>query len=663
MSSASSSMPSEADTSSEGQHPGLSEMGVLNGAVRMYGALWQYSSGRRHLFVLALILLLASQLVRLGMPYLAGNAINTLQANGLEDLGIAGLWLAAVFGATLLSWSLHGPGRVLERNIGLLVRERVSNRLVQTLLRLPLSWHSQYHSGATAHRVQQSTGAIYSFSQNQFVYLQNAVKLVGPVAALCILDVWVGCLTALGLAVISLSITQFDRTMIRLAHVENETERRYASALMDALSNHLSVAALRQARGMADLVSRRLQAVFEPVRRSILVNEVKWGAVDILSQALSCGVLALYAWRVAHGGAWGLSESVPVLGGQSPAGPMPSLALGNLYMVWEYALQAGGVISAVAGQFQTFARQQADFASADVILSAGANLLSRDGEAQDDQLTDGEGASLSLRARNISLRHPNGTEALSSISLNLDFGKRYALIGGSGSGKSTLMRVAAGLLIPQEGQWLISRSGEADARDGLSAELDASIVGPAWLQRRVTLVPQDAEVVEGTLAENLALCESVHGPVLPDGYADALRAACVTDFIAADEAGLKTWVAERGGTWSGGQRQRVALARGILAAEGSALVLLDEPTASLDARTEQRVLRQIFERFSTSTVVASVHRLNLLSLFDEIILMDRGKVVAQGTVGQLEAKSPEFRALVERLDEAHTQADIVQAAS
>ena len=78
-------------------------------------------------------------------------------------------------------------------------------------------------------------------------------------------------------------------------------------------------------------------------------------------------------------------------------------------------------------------------------------------------------------------------------------------------------------------------------------------------------------------------------------------------------------MAERGSNWSGGQRQRVALARGLLAAEGSGLVLLDEPTAALDPRTEQQVLARVMEAFGAACVVASVHRLNLLDRFDEVI--------------------------------------------
>ncbi len=127
--------------------------------------------------------------------------------------------------------------------------------------------------------------------------------------------------------------------------------------MLDALGNITSVFALRQARAITDLLQRRLEAIFVPLRRSIVLNEAKWCAVDVCSKALSCS-----SGRVVC-----LAE--PCV---SPAASIgqKTIMLGSLYMVWEYASQAGGVISAFASNFQNFARQHADFASADPIRDA-----------------------------------------------------------------------------------------------------------------------------------------------------------------------------------------------------------------------------------------------------------------------------------------------------
>jgi ABC-type bacteriocin/lantibiotic exporter with double-glycine peptidase domain len=105
-------------------------------------------------------------------------------------------------------------------------------------------------------------------------------------------------------------------------------------------------------------------------------------------------------------------------------------------------------------------------------------------------------------------------------------------------------------------------------------------------------------------------------------------------------------VAERGANWSGGQRQRIALARGVIAAHDCGLLLLDEPTASLDPETERKVYENLFAAFRDSCIVSSIHRLNLLDRFDEILLLQDGRLIAHGTARELAERSAEFRALL-----------------
>lgn len=337
------------------------------GIAALYRELWRLAKGCRTQIVGAFGLLLGSQLFRLAVPWLTAQAIDAVQRGGLEGVGTAGRWLLAGFLATAASWALHGPGRVLERNVALHARRRLSDELVNKLFALPLAWHDRHHSGETVQRMRQCTGALYDFAQSQFIYLQNAARLVGPVIALCLIDLRVGALAIVGYLLIAAVIVAFDRRMIALAHRENDAERRHAAIQLDAFGSIGTVHALRMSPGLARLIDERLAAIFAPLRRAIALNEWKWCSVDLLAAGLALGLVALYA-------------AILVAGGAGAPGD-PALPIGRLFMVYEYAAQAGGVITALGAHLQGFARQRADFAAGDAIRFASADAGAPDGGA------------------------------------------------------------------------------------------------------------------------------------------------------------------------------------------------------------------------------------------------------------------------------------------
>ena len=602
---------------------------------QLYGDLWRLIRGQRRIFVGAVVLLISAQVVLLAVPYISGRALNALQLHGRAGLRDAGLWLSMVLLVAVASWLVHGPGRILERRVALLIRQRMSAMLVERLFALPLSWHESRHSGATAHRVQQSTRALSDFAESQYIYLQSAVSLLGPLVALFCVEPRVGLASLAGFAVIVTSVVGFDRAMLRLANLENEAERNYAATLVDTLGNTSTVYALRQARRVAARIERRLLSVFAPLRKSIVLNELKWCTVDLATRVLNCCLVALFVWLA--------TRAVP--GGDGAVKP---LLLGSVFMVWEYALQASAVVASVAAHFQTFARQHADYASANTIRDEFPEALP---PIAPSVVTDWR----RLVVHDLTFKHSASRSpgpALERLAFALQRGKRYALIGASGSGKSTLLRVLAGLY-PAERIGLTLDEGPTHVSPAAAAQI---------LRSCATLIPQDAEVYEGTLGENLGLCESVSGPPGVEGYAGALEAACATDFVDPTPIGLESSVAERAANWSGGQRGRVALARGILAASGSALVLLDEPTASLDPATEARVYTNLFGLFADACVISSVHRLSLLSRFDEVLVMQEGRLVAQGAPNELASSCPEFQRLALMQSESEGDAGQVDVA-
>ncbi|MGZ5176554.1 MAG: ABC transporter transmembrane domain-containing protein, partial [Burkholderiales bacterium] len=157
------------------------------GVLGLYRAFWQHADGARIQVVGSSTLLIASQLVRLTIPWLTAQAINAIQLSGAGSTRDAAVLILLILLATVVSWMMHGPGRVIERSIAVRVRQHLADRLYKRISELPLAWHEAHHSGETLHRIQKTTLALSDFAGSQFIYLQNLVNLIGPIAALWLL--------------------------------------------------------------------------------------------------------------------------------------------------------------------------------------------------------------------------------------------------------------------------------------------------------------------------------------------------------------------------------------------------------------------------------------------------------------------------------------------
>lgn len=569
----------------------------------LYRRMWRYAAGERPRVVAFMAMLVVAQLIKLAIPYYSGAAIDAMQAAGGPDYRGAAWDMALIFIACIASWLLHAPGRVIERFTAIGIRERYADALYAKAVRLPLAWHERHHSGETIRRVDKAGSALFDFSQHQFVYLQNFISLVGPIAAIFILSIPTGLASVAGYAVIAVVLVRFDGVMVRLNRAQNQAERRYSAALVDCLGNVATVATLRLEAATRRFVAERLSAVFAPLRGSIVWNEAKWCAIDLLNNALRCGLAVLYGWLAyrATGG----------------------ILLGNAVMVYQYAQQAGGVISNMAGNYQEFVRYHSDLATAEPIEAAAAAMPATAAPAADWR-------EIAVQGLDFAYDGPRGTvAALRDVSLRLARGRRIALVGESGAGKSTLLRLLAGLYPADRAAFAV---------DGRPWP-ELLHLGPI-----ATLVPQDPEIFEGSIGHNLTL-GAVHEPA---ALRRACDIACFSAVMAEVRRGLDTDIAERGLNLSGGQKQRLALARGILAARDSSLLMLDEPTSNLDPETEAQVYDNLLAAFPDAAIVSSIHRLNLLNRFDEVVLMAEGRIVAVGTAAELLQREPRFRLLWER---------------
>lgn len=223
-----------------------------------------------------------------------------------------------------------------------------------------------------------------------------------------------------------------------------------------------------------------------------------------------------------------------------------------------------------------------------------------------------------IEFRDVCFTYPGQSQpALRNVSLRLKPGEHVAILGRIGSGKSTLQKLILGLYQPNEGAVLV---------DGI----DLRQIDPAELRRQVGWVQQDVTLFFGSLRENIAM-----GAPQADDEA-VVRAAEIAGLLPAVNAhprGFDMPIGERGESLSGGQRQGVAIARAVI--KEAPILLLDEPTSSADHSSEEDIKRRLSQVAKGRTLVVVTHRTSLLELVDRVIVLDGGRVVADGPRDQV----------------------------
>lgn len=220
------------------------------------------------------------------------------------------------------------------------------------------------------------------------------------------------------------------------------------------------------------------------------------------------------------------------------------------------------------------------------------------------------------------------SNSVQSLSLNIQQGKKIAIIGRSGAGKSTLLKLIQGALVPTEGNVTVNGINAHQFGDEIS--------------HVISVLNQRPHLFDTTLANNIALG---HSGCTKEEMMAAVDQAQLSQLVASLPAGLNTPMRETGQRFSGGERQRVALARVLL--QNTPILILDEPTVGLDPRTERELLSTIFRSTGDKTLIWVTHHLVGAEQMDEIIFMEQGKIIMQGSHVELMEREPRYRHLYE----------------
>jgi len=565
---------------------------------------WNHLGDKKKRFILYLILFTIAGIISLMSPLVIGLIFNSIQQSISSDLELKKLILKIflLLAITIGFWAFHGVGRVLEELTGFQVNKNYVNSKLKRILELPVRWHKDNHSGDTIDKINRGGTAILNFSQSTtYDVVYAIVNIFGSIIILFFIDYKIA-IFALVFSIITLFvIARIDKHLIKYYRKLNKFSNRVSAAIFDYLSNIITVITLHLKKIVSREVDLRLEASYRTMRKAAIINEIKWGATSIAISTMTVLALAFRAYTDYH--ATGI------------------ILIGTLYMLYGY-------LRAVGDTFYRFASLYGR------IVKYGANLSNVNPiDEEYKKIEESISEQLPLGWREIELKDVNfkynkeGNERhLEKVNVTFTRGQKIAFIGESGSGKSTILSLMRGLHNPDSGEVICNG---IPIKNGFNK-----------LKPHITLIPQDPEIFNNTIRYNITMDVRTKEE-------DLERSISIAQFkkvIQRLEKGLETNVLEKGVSLSGGEKQRLALARGILAARKSDIILLDEPTSSVDSLNEMKIHDELFKEFKDKTIISSIHRLHLLSKFDQIYMFEKGKVIASGTLQELK-KNPKFNFL------------------
>ncbi|HEX7794932.1 MAG TPA: ABC transporter ATP-binding protein [Vicinamibacterales bacterium] len=495
-------------------------------------------------------------------------------------------------------------------------------RLFSHLESLGLHHHITTNTGDAVYRVDVDSWAIDNLAIGGVLpLLTSTLSLVVMFVVLLRLDLAVALLSLTIIPFLFLSLRYYATTLSSREESVKELESNLIQRLYETFSS------IRIVKGFA-------REPYETARYASAGDETMRARVSLTWQQSLFGAI-VGTITIAGTGLVLVVGGMHVLSGK--------MMVGSMFVVINYLGAVYGPLSAIAHTTGQLQGAVAGARRVRAMLALTPETVDADGATQATAIR-GE-----VRFENVGFAYPDGTDVLHDINFTAQPGQMIAVVGLTGAGKTTLVS-------------LIPRFYDATAGRVLVDGVDVRQYEIRSLRERIAIVPQDPVLFSGTIAENLRYGRL---DATTEEIEDAARAAHAHEFVSHLPKKYETRIAEAGAGLSGGERQRLSVARAIL--KNAPILILDEPTSSLDAISEEIVFEALRKLRAGRTTIVIAHRLSTVRDADSILVLDGGRISAQGRHEELLKRSALYRRMCARLsvgkslDEPETVDELIQA--